>query len=1184
MNGVPSIPDNAEHREGVLENTSAARDGLVWRQFLRYARECVIDADFKERRIQCSAALIQSFRLTRESLPHTIDQWLELYHPDDYDKTLEFRRLVFGSPGERETIFSLERRLYCGDGQYRWFRLNAFCLRDESGGSERLIGVETNLFPEESRGRERAASSFSAARGLEKRLAALETEKELLASRLSEERLSREATERRVSLLTQLLDASSDFLLRRVDSQLELEPEPESKPEPEPEQADEALPGVFDQLEQPDRLEKFEKVFSARLEGVLRGLSSVAALFPTRAAQIEALLHAAEEKADLEVGVVGITSSGKSTFINAVMGERLLPEETRATTNLMIRCRKGTERFVTVVSKDGTRERVSGADLTAEWMNGQSSEHMNPANEKGVALLEWSSPDSLLPEGLALIDTPGLDAYGFPEHSELVLRRLLPSLDIVLYITSIRNRLKAADLEALNAVLEQNQRIVFLLSQIDLEQDDTEGGRVVLSRRQKLSAYVRELREDIGKAHDASAQSAIAGAAILPVSSQLALAHFHDRDSAEWRSSNFEALVGQLEDFRAGLKRYGAELRVRRAAALLSRLARDLRLSLDKCAGAEGDGQFEKAEEKLKEKIRDLRDAQLWVNAEVSAVRNEWRRLLDPEYHLKYLEKELERANTVKGVKDRYERWSVSCSDLTVQMTARMDRARRSCREILLKHGVVPGSREWSLPETGKSAADTQSGLPFHRYIFQRPQEIQVRGWFESIWFWPSRRMFFRQDIDKNLMLEDARELLSERLRLLNGHLSWWENKMKEDCCDPLFRELSREEAALTDAGRAAEEQADSRSALLDALAAAQESESAIKAALSDFFAPEPKNPVAPEKSPEKALEKSLEESLEENLEESLEETFFGGPEKLDKKNEDELAGKELARKALAREEEENFFFAPLLTTFREQDIQSRFLRLDALRDSRRVVLLGLRRHDSLRLLSRLAHDAAFSDSLRAEDGREIGERDWIFCGSTPPALPHVHVPAPDTLLRELEVLVAPSDTLLCGEEPEGGPSIDWNDLFAEWLPVIHLDIARVDSGLSDLARAPYVRALPHARHWIAASGQGALFNARLSDLLTDVPDRVDLFSWRRDCKGRAEWFVYENYDARYTDFMLWGRKAIEQSREQAMEQLMEQSNMNGRFGDSLLRKWTESGYDFTFPFSEDRMRLALERARTRKA
>jgi ribosome biogenesis GTPase A len=339
---------------------------------------------------------------------------------------------------------------------------------------------------------------------LRKKLADLEAEKERLTVLLSQETLAREDAERRIRLLTRTPD------------------ETERSQETERSAA-----------------ERFDENLNARLKDALEKFSPAADFFPTRAAQLESLLRAVDVKMELEVGVVGITSSGKSTFVNAVMGERLLPEETRATTNLTIRCRKGAERFVTVVSRNGEKTRVAGANLTAAWMESQSSERLNPNNEKGVALLEWSSPRALLPEGLVLIDTPGLDAHDFPEHSELVLRRLLPTLDIVLYVTSIRSRLKTADLDALSAVLEQSQRIVFLLSQIDLERDDTEGGRVILSRRRKLLSSVQDLREDI-EAHGAFARgdaSNSVGPAIFPVSSRLALAHFNDRNSAGWRAS-----------------------------------------------------------------------------------------------------------------------------------------------------------------------------------------------------------------------------------------------------------------------------------------------------------------------------------------------------------------------------------------------------------------------------------------------------------------------------------------------------------------------------------------------------------------------------------------------------------------------------------------------------------------------
>ncbi|MCL2011158.1 MAG: hypothetical protein FWG71_11535, partial [Synergistaceae bacterium] len=366
------------------------------------------------------------------------------------------------------------------------------------------------------------------------------------------------------------------------------------------------------------------------------------------------------------------------------------------------------------------------------------------------------------------------------------------------------------------------------------------------------------------------------------------------------------------------------------------------------------------------------------------------------------------------------------------------------------------------------------------------------------------------------------KELIAERLRFLNDHLSWWENRMREDYCDLLYGELSREDVALSDTRRAASNVSVSRKTLYQALQNLKEAGHGIKDALAGL-------------------------------------TLSGGFD-MEWGRSEEISLADAA--AISRDPGDTADygpFAPLLASFQEQNIQSRFMGLEVFRGSRqkRIVLLGLRRHDSLRLLSRLVHDAHIEYPLGGVD-----ERDWIFRGSIPPALPHVRVSLPDTLLREIDVLVAPSDGICASDD---ALSVDWNDLFAEWLPVVHLDIARIDSGLSDLARAPYAAALAHAAHWVAASGQGALFNARLTDLLTDVPERLNMFAARRDYKGSVEWFVYENYDARYTDFMLWGQSIDWNS-----------DSDDGGF----LRKWLSSGHDFKFPFSEFRMRLAIEGAR----
>jgi PAS domain-containing protein/predicted GTPase len=1160
----------------------------VWQAFLPHTPECVLDVDFKTREIRCSTALAQSLRLTTETLPRTLDQWLELYHPDDYAASIEFRRRVFENA---DAAFSLERRLYCGDGVYRWFCVSVLCVRGKDGQIERLVALETDISPQKIRETENAART----RALEDELSLLKNEKERLATRLSQKTLQNDALERKIHLFSRMLDASSELLFHRdasgrvtvcnqaLSNALACNPgltaedltagdlaaearwscrdaygrtrEFFVKTEPlSPEGTGGHVGAARDitEIEEArsdiDRLRRLlgryaltswedeapgcadEKIIESdaanlnfNLERYLkkahRALSSAPNLFPTRAAQLENLIHSARG-AELEVGVVGITSSGKSAFINAMMGEQLLPEETRATTNLVIRCRKGKDRSVAVTPKEGQRWSVTGPNLTAAWMENIASERLNPENEQDVAFLEWSGPGAALPEGLVLVDTPGLDACGFPEHSELVLRRLLPNLDIVLYVTSIRNRFKKADLELLEAALEQDQRVIFLLTQIDLEQDDMEGGKVVLSRSQKLSSYVSELYRDIDRYFPTD--SCLRRSAVIAVSSKLAAAYFYDRDNQAWSASNFGTLIGQLEAYRSNLGRCRFETRARRALVLISRAASDVELALGKLSTEKA-----RSEEAARlEKIKELRDAQRWANAEISAVRNEWRRQLDPDYHLRHLKKEIERANTVKGIKDSYERWGDEWAPLVTRMTDRMDRARRSCRDILRKHGIAPEER-------GAGAIAVRSELPaFYRYVVHEAREVRVRGWFEALEFWPRYSIFFKQNVDKKKMMDGAKELVAERLRLLNAHLSWWENRVREDHCDPLYAELSREEVALGDVRRAVSGVSVSRRTLLQVSRGLREAVTGIKDSLSSL---EPGEDFAPKIYRDKE--------------------FFPTP----------TPTPQPAATLDQADAPDYGLFTPLVVSFQEQGIQTRFLELEALRQRRRVVLLGLRRHDSLRLLSRLAHDAAFFDALKTEEGREAGERDWIFHGSIPPALPHVRAGLPDTFLSGLDVLVAPSDGFYAPNSPANS-DVDWNDLFAEWLPVVHIDIARIDSGLSDLARAPYAAALAHVDQWVAASGQGALFNARLTDLLTDVPERLELFAARRGYRGRAEWFVYENYDARYTDFMLWGRG-------------MDAGSDDG----SLLRKWLTSGHDFRFPFSEFRMRLAIEGAK-RKA
>ena len=183
--------------------------------------------------------------------------------------------------------------------------------------------------------------------------------------------------------------------------------------------------------------------------------------------------------------------------------------------------------------------------------------------------------------------------------------------------------------------------------------------------------------------------------------------------------------------------------------------------------------------------------------------------------------------------------------------------------------------------------------------------------------------------------------------------------------------------------------------------------------------------------------------------------------------------------------------------------------------------------------------------------------------------MPHALLRTPGSALDDLELLVAPSDTF----RGENMRDLDWNDLFGEWLPVVHLDIARVDSGLSDLARSPYAPALAAVPEWIAASAHGALFATRLPDLVLDVPDRMAVFTRLRGFRGRMDWFVHENYDARYTDFIALGRQMAADTSDGDLETLLDLFQYDGK-GE------TTGNRALPRPKSKDRFRTAFKAER----
>jgi GTP-binding protein EngB required for normal cell division len=227
-------------------------------------------------------------------------------------------------------------------------------------------------------------------------------------------------------------------------------------------------------------------------------------LFPTLRA-CEAL---SGEDAPLDVAVLGQFKSGKSSLLNAVLGEPVFPVGVVPVTAVITRAAAGPERKLRVTYQDESVEEAAPERL-AEFV----TEAGNPTNRRRVAVVDVFTPALTDWPGLRLVDTPGLGSVFL--HNTEATRAWMPNVAVALVTVSAERPLSDEDRRLLAEAQETAPRVVVLLTKVDLL-TETELAEVVtfldtaldksfgvrlpvlpFSSRLEPERYVRRLRETI---------------------------------------------------------------------------------------------------------------------------------------------------------------------------------------------------------------------------------------------------------------------------------------------------------------------------------------------------------------------------------------------------------------------------------------------------------------------------------------------------------------------------------------------------------------------------------------------------------------------------------------------------------------------------------------------------------------
>lgn len=160
------------------------------------------------------------------------------------------------------------------------------------------------------------------------------------------------------------------------------------------------------------------------------------------------------------VTVVGQFKRGKSSLLNALIEDRLLPTGVVPITTAPTIIRHGLRRAARVRLSSGASPEVPVEEL-ASWV----SEAENPGNEKGVALVEVFSPNPLLSQGMCLVDTPGIGSV--LTHNTDTTKTFVRHIDAAIVVLGADPPISGEELVLVEEIARDVREIVYVLNKAD---------------------------------------------------------------------------------------------------------------------------------------------------------------------------------------------------------------------------------------------------------------------------------------------------------------------------------------------------------------------------------------------------------------------------------------------------------------------------------------------------------------------------------------------------------------------------------------------------------------------------------------------------------------------------------------------------------------------------------------------
>lgn len=197
---------------------------------------------------------------------------------------------------------------------------------------------------------------------------------------------------------------------------------------------------------------------------------------------------------------IGQFKRGKSTLLNALIGEPVLPTGVVPVTSAITIVRYGSQRTACVRYEGGASEAIP-----IRMVETYVAEAHNPRNAKRVRAVEIAVPSARLESGLCLVDTPGIGSVFGANAS--ATRDFVPQIDAALAVIGADPPVTGDELALVEAVSRETPELIVVLNKAD---------RVTPAELREACEFARRilsdrLRRPVGRIYELSATERLSG-------------------------------------------------------------------------------------------------------------------------------------------------------------------------------------------------------------------------------------------------------------------------------------------------------------------------------------------------------------------------------------------------------------------------------------------------------------------------------------------------------------------------------------------------------------------------------------------------------------------------------------------------------------------------------------------------